>query len=350
VQKTVLIVDDSRVARMSLKKTLSSHDVEITEFGSAEEVLDYLESAPSHPDVIFMDVMMAGMDGLTATKKIKAKPDLKVIPIVICTGNQSELDDENALASGALAVLAKPPAIEAVNDIMNVIAQQEAIPAQPQPQSVVVKVDKATLTAKVIDIIEQKILPKMTQQAQRIATEVGHKTSAEIIEQQLRGKVQAEIDALLPAMHNQLLNAVKQDATAAIQPLIAQQVTDAIASNAQQTIQALVNDIDVSKQAADALVVEAQTWLATQERQLQVELGMQIGPKVISAVDQHLETSLAAMIAPLVSLQVDKQLTAQNLADSTEQLTQLTKRVSQLNTVVMGLAVSVAVLAVFVLL
>ena len=71
MQKQALIVDDSRVARMSLKKALLSHDVDITEASSAEEAISYLETSQSHPDIIFMDVMM---DGLQATKQLKGDP------------------------------------------------------------------------------------------------------------------------------------------------------------------------------------------------------------------------------------------------------------------------------------
>jgi PleD family two-component response regulator len=43
MQKQALIVDDSRVAQMPLKKALLSHDVDITEASSAEEAISYLE-------------------------------------------------------------------------------------------------------------------------------------------------------------------------------------------------------------------------------------------------------------------------------------------------------------------
>lgn len=352
VHKLVLIVDDSRVARMSLKKALMSHDadnMDVAEFASAEEAFVYLDSEQRHPDIIFMDVTMAGMDGLTATKKIMATPNLSRIPVVICTGNQSELDNDNAISAGAMAVLTKPPGHDAVNDIMTSLAPQAEAPKAP-PQSVAVKVDNATMTAKVVEIIEQKLLPKMTRQAQDIATDAGYKISTEIIEQQLAGKVQAEIDSLLPTLQSQLLAAVKQESAAAIQSLIEQQVHEAIAINAQQAVEALVANVDVSTQASDALAIQAQTWLAKQERQLQVELGMQIGPRVMAAVEQHLADSLAAMIAPLVGLQVDEHLAAQLSDDSEQKSAELTKRVSQLNTIVMGLAISVVVLAVFILL
>ena len=108
MQKQALIVDDSRVARMSLKKALLSHDVDITEASSAEEAISYLETSQSHPDIIFMDVMMDGMDGLQATKQLKGDSKFNNIPIVICTGNETTLDNENALAARAISVLSKP--------------------------------------------------------------------------------------------------------------------------------------------------------------------------------------------------------------------------------------------------
>ena len=356
MQKLVLIVDDSRVARMSLKKALMSHDadnVDVAEVSSAEEAFVYLEREQRHPDIIFMDVMMTGIDGLTATIKIKAIPNLNSIPVVICTGNQSELNNDNAINAGAMAVLTKPPGHEAVNDIMAALAPKtvEAAPTPKGPsQSVVVKVDKATMTAKVVEIIEQKLLPKITRQAQDIATDVVYKISTEIIEQQLTDKVQAEIDSLLSTLQSQLLTAVKLESAAAIQSLIEQQVHEAIATNAQQSVESLVANVDVSTQASDALAIQAQTWLAKQERQLQIELGMQIAPRVMAAVDQYLADSLAAMIAPLVGLQVEKYMVAQVSDGSEKKLVELTTRVSQLNTMLMGLAISVAALAFFILL
>ena len=109
-------------------------------------------------------------------------------------------------------------------------------------------------------------------------------------------------------------------------------------------------NVDVSTQASDALAIQAQTWLAKQERQLQIELGMQIAPRVMAAVDQYLADSLAAMIAPLVGLQVEKYMVAQVSDGSEKKLVELTTRVSQLNTMLVGLAISVAALAFFILL
>ena len=348
MQKQALIVDDSRVARMSLRKVLSSHDVEITEASSAEEAISYFETSQRHPDIIFMDVMMDGMDGLSATKQIKANPTLNNIPIVVCTGTETELGNENALAAGAVSVLTKPPQAGLVSDIMT--ALKETTVELTKQQSVVVKVDKATMTAKVVDIIEQKLLPKLSQQVHQIASETIDK--ANLVNQ---SQLKNEVDKVIPALKEQLLATITQESLTVLQPIIEQQVNEVISTNAQQAIESMTASLDLSAQVADAIAIQTEKSLAKQERQLQLELGMQIGPKVMSAVDQHLESTLAAMIAPLVTLQVENHLANQpkpieiETDDAEERLVEMTKRVSQLNSIVIGLAAAVGVLAIFVL-
>lgn len=61
-------------------------------------------------DVILMDVMMPVMDGITATKTIRAmeRPDAKTIPIIAMTANAFKEDEEKCMAAGMNEHLAKP--------------------------------------------------------------------------------------------------------------------------------------------------------------------------------------------------------------------------------------------------
>jgi len=300
MQKTVLIVDDSRVARMSLKKALMPHGTQIVEMSSAEEAFDYLATENNHPDMIFMDVVMEGLDGLAATKKIKATPELNTIPVVICTGNQSELDNEKARESGAIAVLTKPPVPEAVDDIMTALTRHaEVTPKEASPS--LVDVDEATIAAKMLEAIEQKLWPKMTRESQHIAAEASYTKTKEIIEEQLVGQIQAELKALLPTLQSQWLTAVKQD-------VVANQVDEV--------------NMDDTAQASDALEKQAE--------QDQVEAGIQTGSNAMGAVD-------VATVA--------------QVSDESEQkLAELTERVSQLETIARGLVISAVVLAIAIIL
>ncbi len=105
MRKSALIVDDSRSARLVLKRMLEIHDLEIATAESAEEALDYL--TVHRPDVIFMDHLMPGMDGFEAVSAIKKNPATATIPIMMYTSQKGEVYVGQARALGAVGVLPK---------------------------------------------------------------------------------------------------------------------------------------------------------------------------------------------------------------------------------------------------
>jgi CheY-like chemotaxis protein len=105
VNKTALIVDDSKSARVVLKRMLEAHDLEVDTAESAESALDYLNV--HRPDVIFMDHLMPGMDGFEAVTAIKKNPATATIPIMMYTSQKGEVYVGQARALGAVGVLPK---------------------------------------------------------------------------------------------------------------------------------------------------------------------------------------------------------------------------------------------------
>lgn len=101
----VLIVDDSRTAQVRLKKLLRRYDVEVDTATSAEQALSYLTYQV--PAVIFMDHMMAGMDGFEALRVIKSNPETATLPVVMYTSKSGDLYVGQARALGAVGVLSK---------------------------------------------------------------------------------------------------------------------------------------------------------------------------------------------------------------------------------------------------
>jgi len=100
-----LVVDDSRTARITLKRMLEKHALHIDTVESAQQALDYLVSKT--PDVIFMDHMMPGMDGLQAVQAIKSNPATATIPIMMYTSKEGDLYVSQARALGAIGILPK---------------------------------------------------------------------------------------------------------------------------------------------------------------------------------------------------------------------------------------------------
>jgi CheY-like chemotaxis protein len=104
--KRALVVDDSRSARLVLKRQLIKHGIAVDEAASAEEALEYL--LHDKPHAIFMDHMMPGMDGFEAVRIIKANPATALIPIMMYTSKEGgELYLGQARALGAVGVLPK---------------------------------------------------------------------------------------------------------------------------------------------------------------------------------------------------------------------------------------------------
>jgi CheY-like chemotaxis protein len=103
--KRALIVDDSKSARLFLARVLEKYDIDVDAADSAEAAIDYLIS--NRPDVIFMDHLMPGMDGLQAVQHIKNDPRTATIPIMMYTSQEGELYLGQARALGAVGVLPK---------------------------------------------------------------------------------------------------------------------------------------------------------------------------------------------------------------------------------------------------
>ena len=101
----VMIADDQELIRDSLKIVLEQNeDMQVTALASdGEECLELLEK--QQPDVILMDVRMPGLDGVQATRLIKAKyPKLRII--ILTTFDEDEYVF-NALKYGASGYLLK---------------------------------------------------------------------------------------------------------------------------------------------------------------------------------------------------------------------------------------------------
>jgi CheY-like chemotaxis protein len=104
-QKRALIVDDSKSARLVLRRMLENYDLAVDTVESAPQALDYLTQ--NRPDAIFMDHMMPGMDGFEAVKAIKSNPDTATIPVMMYTSKGGDLYLGQARALGAVGVLPK---------------------------------------------------------------------------------------------------------------------------------------------------------------------------------------------------------------------------------------------------
>jgi CheY-like chemotaxis protein len=115
-----LVVDDSKVAHLTLRKLLAERSVEVDWVGSGEEALTYMSR--QRPDIIFMDVMMPGMDGFeTASAITTSKTTNSPPPIIMCSANATDEDKQDAKDSGAIAFLSKPYTPQQMDQILEMV-------------------------------------------------------------------------------------------------------------------------------------------------------------------------------------------------------------------------------------
>ena len=108
----ILIVEDEPVNRLALKRLLQKRGHSATTANDGQECLDALETETF--DLIFMDIQMPGMDGMEATRRIRALPDPQKagLPIVALTAHAMKGDEEKFLGAGMDAYLSKPVNME----------------------------------------------------------------------------------------------------------------------------------------------------------------------------------------------------------------------------------------------
>ena len=102
----ILVVEDQADNRRILRDLLSSVGYEILEAVTGDEGVTL--ATTQHPDLILMDIQLPGIDGYEATRRIKADPALRHIPIIAVTSYALSGDDARALAAGCDAYVAKP--------------------------------------------------------------------------------------------------------------------------------------------------------------------------------------------------------------------------------------------------
>jgi signal transduction histidine kinase/DNA-binding response OmpR family regulator len=109
--KHILLAEDVEVNAHIMMKVLSMRNIETDHASNGKEALELYNSKPEgYYDAILMDMRMPKMDGLTATRAIRAanRSDSAIIPIIALTANAFDEDVQQSLQAGLNAHLSKP--------------------------------------------------------------------------------------------------------------------------------------------------------------------------------------------------------------------------------------------------
>ena len=102
----IMIVDDSPTEVHIMKTALEKHGFQTLSAADGNECLTLAREV--RPDLIFMDVVMPGLNGFQATRTLRRDPKTKSIPIVMVTTKNQESDRIWGMRQGAVDYLVKP--------------------------------------------------------------------------------------------------------------------------------------------------------------------------------------------------------------------------------------------------
>ena len=235
----VLVVDDSKSARLMLRKILQNLGLTVDTADSAEEALAYLRDRK--PDVIFMDHTMPGMDGLTALRRIRSEPATADIPAAMYTSKDEPTYRNEAHAAGAVDILSKPATTEALNALLermnHLLDAAVHLPTTSVPVSEGVSaewVEKLILEKSeqvFYNAVESQVLPlindvvvKLRLDLEQSQEEISHRIVAQAIEKQLanwqpppspavdaRETVEAVLQTQLPSLVEERLKTFQRE-------------------------------------------------------------------------------------------------------------------------------------------
>jgi signal transduction histidine kinase/ActR/RegA family two-component response regulator len=121
-QATILLAEDNVANFLTIGEYLESHGYEVK---IAHDGLEAVQMAQeTNPDLILMDIQMPGMDGLEATRRLRADPRFASTPIIALTALAMPGDRERCLAAGATEYMSKPVSLKALLQTISKLLDQ----------------------------------------------------------------------------------------------------------------------------------------------------------------------------------------------------------------------------------
>jgi DNA-binding response OmpR family regulator len=121
--KKILIVEDDTFMGNLLERKFKLENFEISRAGSVDEARKILESEAIN--LVLLDIILPGTDGLTYLKELKASPVLKDIPVIITSnlGQQEEIDSGIAMGATDYIVKAHATPGEIVHKVESILGK-----------------------------------------------------------------------------------------------------------------------------------------------------------------------------------------------------------------------------------
>jgi len=119
----IVLVEDEAILQRALAEWLESAGHEVLALTTGQEALEVIPQ--EMPDLVLLDIILPGVNGMEVLKELKADPNTKKIPIVVLTNLGDEQNRKRALSLGAEDYLVKAGHdLDSVNKIVNKILKK----------------------------------------------------------------------------------------------------------------------------------------------------------------------------------------------------------------------------------
>lgn len=100
----ILVIEDSRMLRLIMEKSLSKAGHQVTVVGDGQQGLAAAQA--SRPDVILLDMMLPTLEGTGVLRQLKSNPETSLIPVIVLSG-LSQKNEQKLKMAGAAAYFEK---------------------------------------------------------------------------------------------------------------------------------------------------------------------------------------------------------------------------------------------------
>src|SRR5262249_16858991 len=94
----LMVADNPRLGTL-MSEYLGKHEIDVALAGDGSRGLAVLHK--SRPDIVLLDIMLPGMDGLEVCRRIRALPDGSALPVIMLTAKGADVDQAAGLEAGA---------------------------------------------------------------------------------------------------------------------------------------------------------------------------------------------------------------------------------------------------------
>ena len=257
--KTSLIIDDSRLARLTLKRLLEKHQIKVYE---AEGVLDAEQWVTQNvePDLVFMDVMMPEIDGFEGLVRMRNNPRTSSIPVVMYSGDISDQARNKARSYGANGYLPKPAdskTLETLLERLNVTFEEKNAERLAKEKAEQEARDREA-QRQYEEAVNQRKAAEAAAQAKKLQKEKGATGSMPFTNQSVQAFGVAENNAE-PELRHSVVRTAQEEAK------IAQEVSFALAMEEKKVA-------ELAEQAARKVLMEEASKLKTMPDELRHRL------------------------------------------------------------------------------